>query len=80
MIVGGTQTYSPGIFPQPIFPENYNQTEIYLLYSVPRANYSSVWQRVLVEDGVAPPRLEGASITVSASGNIYMFGGRTFDE
>lgn len=81
-ILQGGHNYSPGIFPQLIFPLNESETvgEVYIMNTGERVGNLTDWKRILVA-GNSPGRREGASTAVDTSGGVvYLFGGRTTEK
>lgn len=78
VLLGGSQIWGPGVFPQPLATDQYNNSEVYVLNMNPGQNQTT-WKRILVE-GPAPDRLDGASLAYdSVGGVVYLFGGRLVD-
>jgi len=71
---GGNDNTGPGVFPQRISGPDYNSSELYILNAD-----NSTWTRVLATSTVSPLQIEGSAFVVSASGDMYLFGGRTID-
>ena len=80
ILLGGSQIWGGGIFPQPISTEEYNASEVYIMNINPNATLNQTeWKRVLVS-GESPRLLEGVSLAFDANGGfVYLFGGRLLD-
>lgn len=74
-LLGGSQVWGPGVFPQQLIPMEHNASEVYVMRAV-----NSSWSR-LPTSPPFPENLDGPSVAVDMAGGIvYMFGGRRVEE
>ena len=74
-LLGGSESYGPGVFSQQLIRTEVNASEVYLLTRVSPTNDS--WHRV--RTATFPENLDSPCAAVGA-GAVYYFGGRRLEE
>lgn len=75
-LLGGSEAYGPGVFPQQLIQGEVNDSQLFLLTTNHPENNS--WVRVNLE-GNSPPNLNAPAVAMG-NGVVYFFGGRRVDE